>query len=121
MGCIESSVNQAMEMNFQKTKPSRTSILVINHNNLHENEDEIKIDEKQLCDDELSVPITFVTTKNDIKPLTKSIIIEQAANISKAAVQKLVDRKVLEKDTQKIRVDNSKLQRGIKKEIKRKN
>lgn len=94
---------------------------MINQNNLHENEDEIKIDEKQLCDDEHDGPITFTTSKNDIKPLTKSIIIEQAANISKAAVQKLVERKILEKDTQKIRVDNNRLSRGIKKEIKKTN
>lgn len=121
MGCIESSVNKAFEMNFEKTKPSRTSVLVIRQNTLNQNEDEIKIDEKQLCDDNLTVPIVFTTTKNDIEPLKKSVIIQKAAEISKSAVQKLLVRRGSEKEHQKIKIDDSKLQRGIKKDINRKN
>ena len=121
MGCIESSVERALEMNFEKAKPSRTSILVIKQNNFIENEDEIKIDEKKLCEDNLTIPIVFSTTKNDIRPLNKSAIEQQAAEISKSAVQKLLVRRGSEKEHEKIKIDNSKLQKGIKKDINRKN
>jgi hypothetical protein len=118
MGCIESSVAQAMEMNFDKAKPHRTSVLII-HQNTVPDEDEIKIDEKLLCDDNLTHPITFTTRKNDIKPIHKEDLLHKSENISRAAIQKLIERKVMEKDSQKIKVDSSRLSRKIKKDIHR--
>lgn len=117
MGCIESSVAQAMEMNFDKAQPRRTSVLIIHHNAVPD-EDEIKIDEKQLCDDNLTHPITFTTKKNDIKPVERTELIQKSEDISRLAIQKLIERKAIEKQVQKIKVDSSKLSHQIKKNIK---
>lgn len=117
MGCIESSVAQAMEMNLDKAQPHRTSMLII-HQNTVADEDEIKIDEKLLCDDNLTHPITFTTKKNDIKPIQRTALFQNSENISRSAIQKLIERRALEKEVQKIKVSSSKLSHQIKKNIK---
>ena len=117
MGCIESSVSKAMEINFEKAQPRRTSVLII-HQNTVADEDEIKIDEKLLCDDNLTHPITFTTKKNDIKSIQRTTLIQKSEDISRAAIQKLIERRALEKEVQKIKVDSSKISHQIKKNIK---
>lgn len=116
MGCLESSVLKGAEMEFSRTRASCGTLIPIKIEN-QENEDNIKIDENALCDENNTETITFSTKKNDIKSLTRTEIGIKADTISKLAIQKILVRREEDKEVKKIAFDKRKFNRRLSKQV----
>ena len=83
---------------------------------LSNDDEEIKINEEKLCDENNQDAIIFSTTRNDIRAITKSEINHLSTNISRIAVQKLLVRKNNNKDVKKVVFDKDKLADNIRRQ-----
>ncbi|OMJ85562.1 hypothetical protein SteCoe_13105 [Stentor coeruleus] len=116
MGCLESSTLKGAEIEFIKTRATYGTLIPIKIEN-HENEEDIKIDENALCDENNTETITFTTRKNDISSLTRTEIGEKADIISKLAIQKILERKDEDKEVKNIAFDKRKFNRRLSKQV----
>jgi hypothetical protein len=116
MGCFESTTMLDHEIEFHREKKLNYNAVFVTRE-LEENDDEIILDERALVDDNQANPILFTTSKNDIRPASKSEIEEQGALISRQAIRKLTERKKLEAEVQKIQFNKDKLNRRLSKQL----
>lgn len=117
MGCIESSTLQGAEVEFTRAKIGRNTLFAVNEDN-PQNEEDIKIDENVLCDENTLETLTFSTKKNDIRPMTRSQIGDQSDQISRMAIQKLIGRRDEDADVKNIAFDKDRFSRRLSKQIK---
>ena len=116
MGCLESSQIPESEVILARNIGRQTTIFATK--DFVSAEEDVKLDEKALCDETHEGVILITTKKNDIRSLNKIEIIETATKVSKSAIEKLQQRKIDEKRSTRIIVDKEKLAKKLSRQIK---
>lgn len=116
---MESHSMPDAEINFMKTKKGPGAVFMVKE--IENHDEEIKIDEKVLCNDNYSDSIIFATERNDIKSLTKVELARMSKNISSGAVNKLSERRRSQLKVERISFDKNKLLKNLVKQVSKLN
>ena len=116
MGCIQFNTVSSDEINFCREKTGRNTVIFeFNHGEV---ENDLKVYEEALCDENYMEAIYFSTHKNDIPHVSKSVLNRRSKKISESAVIKLNERKNFDRENNEIDHDHKKLQRNLRKSVR---